>query len=146
MPTGSLQAIWIKRAKGGPMDPAQSAEMIAGRGLAGNANQGGRRQVTIVEAEVWEAVMRRMGSDLPPGSRRANLLISGVPLIDSRKRVLRIGPCRVRIWGETKPCEQMEALLPHLRLEMYDDWQGGAFGEVLDDGVIQVGDPVSWEE
>jgi hypothetical protein len=29
---------------------------------------------------------------------------------------------------------------------MYDDWAGGAFGEVLDDGEIVVGDPVRWLE
>jgi hypothetical protein len=29
---------------------------------------------------------------------------------------------------------------------MYPDWQGGAFGEVLDDGEIAVGDAVWWQE
>jgi MOSC domain-containing protein YiiM len=29
---------------------------------------------------------------------------------------------------------------------MLDGWGGGAFGEILDDGTIRVGDPVSFEE
>jgi MOSC domain-containing protein YiiM len=29
---------------------------------------------------------------------------------------------------------------------MRANWGGGAFGEVLDDGEIAVGDPVTWDE
>ncbi len=54
--SGTLERIWIKRMKGGPMDPRDRATLVAGRGLAGNANQGGKRQVTILSKEVWEQV------------------------------------------------------------------------------------------
>jgi hypothetical protein len=46
-----LERIWIKRMKLGPMDPAERATLVAGRGIVGNANQGGKRQVTIVSRE-----------------------------------------------------------------------------------------------
>ena len=46
--TGHLRAIWIKRMKRGPMDPRETATLVPGRGLVGNANQGGRRQVTLI--------------------------------------------------------------------------------------------------
>ena len=46
---GRLEAIWIKRAKRGVMDPVSRATLVADRGITGNANQGGRRQVTIIE-------------------------------------------------------------------------------------------------
>ena len=140
-----LEAIWIKRVRRGPMDPAASAELRAGSGIVGNANRGGRRQVAIIEREVWDSVMRDVGGSLPPSSRRANLMVSGVSLAHMRGRILRIGECRIRILGETKPCERMEEQLPGLRDAMYPDWRGGAFGEVLDDGTIEVGDPVAWE-
>ena len=139
-----LEAIWIKRVRRGPMDPVESAELRAGAGILGNANQGGRRQVTIIEREVWSAVMSEVGGELSPSKRRANLMVSGVALAGTRGRILRIGSCRIRILGETKPCEQMEALIPGLREVMYPDWRGGAFGEVLDDSVITVGDTVEW--
>lgn len=143
---GELKAIWLKRAKGGPMDPVAEAGLKAGRGLVGNANQGGKRQVTIINQAVWEETTARLGVDLDPAERRANLMVSpDIDLTDSRGKVLRVGPVRIRIYGETKPCEQMDAAAPGLREMLYDDWGGGAFGEVLDDGPITVGDRVEWE-
>ena len=144
--TGRLEAIWIKRMKRGPMDFVEQAVMQAGEGLVGNANQGGRRQVTILEREVWAELMTEVAGALPPSARRANLLIRGLSLYRSAKRILRIGSCRIRILGETRPCERMEEAWPGLQAAMSRAWTGGAFGEVLDDGEILVGDPVCWEE
>ena len=48
---GVLQAIWIKPAHREPMDPASKATLVAGLGLIGNANQGGKRQVTLAAYE-----------------------------------------------------------------------------------------------
>jgi MOSC domain-containing protein YiiM len=142
---GRLEAIWIKRFRRGPMDPQATATLVAGQGVSGNANRGGRRQVTIIEREVWERHMAVLGADADPSARRANLMISGCPLIESRGRTLAIGPCRLRIAGETKPCERMDEAVPGLREVMWGDWGGGAFAEVLVGGVIAVGDVVAWE-
>lgn len=142
---GRLEAIWIKRSHRGPMDPVEAATLVAGRGLAGNADQGGRRQVTVIEREAWETMMGELGADLDPAARRANLLVSGVSLRDSRGRILRVGGCRVRLLGETRPCERMDEALDGLRRVMAQPWRGGAFGELLDDGTIRVGDPVLLE-
>ena len=143
---GRLEAIWIKRMKRGPMDSVEQAVMQMGEGLVGNANQGGRRQVTILEREIWAELMTEVNATLPPSARRANLLIGGLNLYRSAKRVLRIGSCRIRILGETRPCERMEEAWPGLQAAMSRAWTGGAFGEVLDDGEILVGDPVCWED
>jgi MOSC domain-containing protein YiiM len=137
---GQLEAIWLKRMKGGPMDSVERAALKAHQGLIGNANQGGKRQVTLIEQEVWQSLMEQFGASLDPSARRANLLLSGIRLADSRKRVLQIGGCRICIWGETKPCGHLEDVCPGL------NWAGGAFGEILDDGEISVGDPVRWLE
>jgi MOSC domain-containing protein YiiM len=141
---GTLAAIWIKRNKRGPMDAALEAELVAGRGIAGNANQGGRRQVTIIEQEVWAAMMRELGADVPSAGRRANLVLRGLPLLNSRGRELAVGACRLRILGETKPCERMDEAVPGLRRLMFPDWRGGGFAEVLVGGRIEVGDTAAW--
>jgi MOSC domain-containing protein YiiM len=142
--SGRLESIWIKRFKRGPMDATAEATLAAGRGLIGNANQGGKRQVTIICREAWEAVERELGESVAPETRRANLLVSGVDLAETRGRVLRIGVCRVRVYGETKPCWQMEEAHPGLQSALRPDWRGGVFAEVLDDGQIAVGDQIEW--
>jgi MOSC domain-containing protein YiiM len=146
MNNGTVQAIWIKRMKRGPMDAVDAAKLIAGRGLQGNANQGGRRQVTIIAQERWQELMQQLNAELSPSARRANLMVNGIVLENSRGRVLRVGDCRIRIFGETRPCERMDEALEGLREAMKASWGGGAFGEVLDDGKIHIGDSVSWEE
>jgi len=146
MTEGKLLTIWIKRMKLGPMDKVDEAQVIAGRGIVGNADQGGRRQVTIIEQERWEQLMRQLGTSLPASVRRANLMIGGISLIGSRGRILRIGECQIRIFGETKPCERMDEAYLGLREAMVKDWGGGAFGEVINDCQIRVGDQVFWEK
>lgn len=143
---GRLDAIWRKRAHRGPMDPLNETTLEAGKGITGDANSGGRRQVTIIERERWDGHMAALGAKLDPSTRRANLMVSGIPLANSRGRVLRVGPTRIRIFGETKPCEQMEEALPGLRRVMYDNWGGGAFGEVIEGGPIAIGDHVAWDD
>jgi len=144
--SGFLEAMWIKRAHRGPMDPISTGTLVAGRGLVGNADQGRRRQVTIIEQEVWQRLMRELGASVPPSARRANLMVSGIRLAETRDRIIRIGSSRLRIAGETRPCERMDEALPGLRTALGIDWAGGVFAELLDDGMIAVGDVVAWEE
>lgn len=124
------------------MDPVASVEVVAGQGLVGNANQGGRRQVTLMEEELWQGAMEEMESQLPPWIRRANLMVSGVSLKKRRGDVLEIGSCRLQIMGETKPCERMDEALSGLKKALYREWRGGVFATVLSGGTLRVGDPV----
>ena len=122
---GRLEAIWVKRSRRGPMDSASHATLRAGQGIEGNADQGGRRQVTIIEQRAWDAAIEQVGVAVEPIARRANLLISGLALAGSRGRTLRIGDCELRINGEVKPCERMDEPQPGLRAALAPAWRGG---------------------
>ena len=141
---GRIEAIWLKRARGGPMDPVDRAELVADQGIVGNANQGGWRQVTVISSEAWAAAEEDLGSRVDPSARRANVLVTGIDLEETRDRVLRLGACRVQVRGETRPCHQMDEACDGLRQALDPNWRGGAFGVVLDDGEVAVGDAVTW--
>src|SRR4051812_33061112 len=116
---GEIVAIWIKPAKRLPMRRVDAAELVVGRGIAGNANQGGRRQVTIIDEESWRQATEELGMDVDPSARRANIMIRGLDLEGTSGRKLVIGGCVIDIGGENPPCRQMKemqkALKPHWR-------------------------------
>lgn len=143
---GRLEAIWSKRAHRGVMDGLSTATLVAGRGVDGSVGRSTRRQVTLLDREQWERATAPLGRAVDPIVRRANLLLSGIPLLETRGRTLRIGQTLLRIGGETTPCERMEEAVPGLQEALRADWGGGAFAQVLVGGEVRVGDAVSWEE
>lgn len=142
---GRIEALWLKRAHRGVMDGVDDARFIEGQGIEDDANFGrSKRQVTIIEKEVFDA----FAADLPdaePSMRRANVMVSGIRLEESRGRILHLGEVRIRIIGETRPCERMDAQVPGLTAALDPDWNGGAYGVVLDDGTVRVGDEAKLE-
>ena len=143
-PTGRVVALWVKRSKSGPMDPVTAAELVVARGIRGNANQGGRRQVTLLDARRWREAEIELGSDVDPRFRRANVFTEGIDYRQTRGRVLQLGACRVRVLGETRPCTLMDEMFPGLQRALDPDWRGGAFAEILEGGSLRVGDAVEW--
>jgi MOSC domain-containing protein YiiM len=141
---GRLERIWVKRAHRGNMDPASAGILDAEKGLRDSANYGGRRQVTIISAERWAEIEDDLEVEIDPSARRANLLVTGIDLENSRDRVLRVGPCLLRIGGETRPCERMDEAHEGLQEAMKPRWGGGAWAIVVEGGPIAVGDEVAW--
>ena len=156
---GRLEAIWIKRAHKGPMDAVSEAELVEGQGLKNNADQGGRRQVTILSKERWEEAIAGLGdgksgeeshgeSDaagfaVDPKDRRANLFVSGLDLQETRGWTLAVGGHRMVIAGETRPCAFMDDICDGLQDALRPNWGGGAYAQVLDGGAISIGDEVT---
>jgi MOSC domain-containing protein YiiM len=143
---GRVEAIWVKRAHRAPMKEVTEAVMVPGKGIEGDVNTSRRRQVTIIEREIWDALMKDLGADASPAGRRANFMVSGVKLAETRGKILKVGGVRLAIGGETTPCERMDEYLDGLRAAMKPNWGGGAFAQVLDDGVVTIGDAVEFED
>jgi len=142
---GRVEAIWLKRAHRGPMDPASQATLIEGQGLEGNVDRSRRRQVSLIEHEAWTRCLAEVQATADPARRRANILLRGISLAHTRGRVLVIGATRLMIGGELTPCERMEEVAPGLQAAMRPEWRGGVFAQVLTGGVIRIGDTAAWD-
>jgi len=142
---GRVEELWIKPVRKGPMDPTQSATFVANEGIVGNANQGGNRQVTVIEKEVLDRIRGQLPTAAPI-MRRANVMVSGIRLRETRDHILDLGGVRLLLQGETRPCSRMDEQCEGLTAALDPDWNAGAYGIVLDDGVVRVGDAASLAE
>jgi MOSC domain-containing protein YiiM len=111
----------------------------------------GRRQISLIEAECWEAALAELqpapDHDLPWHVRRANLLVQGVRLPREAGRIIAIGKSlRIETTCECDPCSRMDEIHPGLKLALMLDWRGGVLGRVISDGDIAIGDEVRIEE
>jgi MOSC domain-containing protein YiiM len=113
--------------------------------MVGDVNHAAARPITVIEGDAWDRALAVLGDTVDPAARRANLMVRGVSLEDSRGKVLRIGACRIRFRGETRPCHVMDEAREGLRTALADEWRGGAYGDVIEGGPVAVGDPVAWE-
>ena len=127
------------------MDSVPEASLVPGQGVQGSVGRSRRRQVTLLAREAWESATAALVHDPGPACRRANILVSGIDLAQTRGRVLLIGSCRIAIGGELTPCERMDEAAPGLREALRTEWRGGVFGQVLDGGTVSIGDSVRWE-
>lgn len=142
---GLLLAIARAPVKRGALLPISEAVIGVANGVAGDA-RGVRagRQVTVVFRESWEAACRDLGVELPWTTRRANLLVEGVPVPREGRRLV-IGDAVLEVTQETQPCQVMEAAHRGLRAALTPEWRGGVCCRVLKGGAIRIGDRVDVE-
>jgi len=137
-----LARIFLRPSSRTPTREVQAAEAEVGTGLRDDHAGGGKRQVTLLSLEAWERACAELGQELCPSSRRANLVLRGLDLSDSRGRRVRIGGALLEIAGETKPCELLDDVRLGLSAVLQSAWRGGAYARVLEAGPLRVGDEV----
>lgn len=138
-----LVGIAVKTEHGGPLEPADEAEITVAEGIVGNVPQSSYRRVTLLSRERWEEATRELGVNLPWHIRRANLLVEGLRLEELKGRLIRIGEVELNVNGETKPCSVMDDACYGLQAALQPDWRAGAYAAVQKGGIIRAGDPVT---
>jgi len=142
--SGRVTRIFLRPSARTPVKQVERAVAYPGAGLEGDHAGGGNRQVTLIGEEAWRAACKDLGKpELSPGLRRANLVVEGVDLQAAIGSVLRIGPVRIRVIAETRPCRLMDDAAPGLQKALDPDCRGGVYGRVIEGGPITVGDAVS---
>jgi MOSC domain-containing protein YiiM len=144
-------AIFIGPDPGGPMRPAGAVRAVPGKGLEGDRywqggpgeprKRGPDREVTLIEAEAIEALARDEGVAFDPSESRRNLVTRGVALNHLVGREFRVGAARLKGLRLCEPCSHLEEMTREgVRLGLLH--RGGLRAQVLDEGVVRVGDAV----
>ncbi len=150
--TGQLEHIHITAERSGAMRPLDEARLVAGKGIGGDRyfvgtgtysmKPGPDRQVTLIERETLEALVRDHGIELAPEQHRRNLTVSGVALNHLVGRRFRVGPVLLETVRLNAPCKYLEKMtgkavyLPLLN-------RSGLNCRVIEGGTIRPGDPIS---
>jgi MOSC domain-containing protein YiiM len=145
MSIGRLVGIARRGRRREPMQEIAEALVSEPAGLAGDFKGAKypRRQITVLAREAWLAAAADAGDPaLPWTVRRANLLVEGVELPRAKGGIVRIGPVRLKVTGQTYPCVRMEEARAGLLKALAGDWRGGVTCRVLAGGQIELGDPV----
>lgn len=154
MSTGRVCGIYTAPAEGAPMVGHDTIEAFAGKGLSGDryAIEAGtysglrledaQRAVTLIERESLDHLEQEHGIVLDPIQTRRNLLVEGVALNDLIGVEFTVGGVPLRGVDLAHPCSYLQDLTQDGVLRGLQD-RGGLRCEILADGVISVGDPVT---
>jgi MOSC domain-containing protein YiiM len=137
--------LWTRAAAGALPADRPGLEIVAGKGVAGDHTYGGKRHVTLIFEDDWNAAAAELGRAVDPVGRRANVMLSGGDGQRLVGRTVRIGPVRLSIHGITRPCEVMERAAPGLKAALAPDGRAGVWGTVLDGGQLKPGDVLTVE-
>jgi MOSC domain-containing protein YiiM len=134
---GRLEWIGLRPARREPVEAVAEAE-IGEHGLLGDHAPGGRRAVTLIQAEHLAVVAALTGAPVSPDALRRNLVVSGLNLAALRHRRLRIGAATVEITGPCPPCSRMEEALGTGGYNAVRG-HGGWYAAVVGRGALRVG-------
>jgi MOSC domain-containing protein YiiM len=138
--------IGVRPARHAALQALDAVDAIAGRGLAGDRYaSGGKRAVTLIQAEHLDALGGLLGTRPDPGTLRRNIVVAGINLLALRKQRFRVGAALLEGTGTCDPCSRMEeALGPGGWNAMRG--HGGITATIVASGTIRVGDPVRVDE
>ena len=128
------------------MEPVKQVAISLAAGVQGDARgKPGKRQVTVLSADVWSEVCSSLGVELDWSMRRANLLVDGIRFsVQDVGRRLAVGGTVLEVRCECDPCHRMDQVHPGLRKALEPEWRGGVCCTVVKEGVVQIGDAVDW--
>ena len=144
--TGTIEAIFVAGDAGEPAQARESVRALAGHGLEGDRHVAGTgtfpsglpgSALTLIEAEVCESFAPALSAT----EHRRNVVTRGIDLNALVGHEFLLGAVRCRGMRLCEPCMVLEryATRPLLRPLVH---RGGLRADIVEDGVLKVGDDV----
>ncbi len=112
--SGQVEWMGIRPGKHQKMEPRQVLDAQTGVGLVGDryAKQGGKRQVTLIQAEHLDALASMLDvAQVKPEILRRNIVVRGLNLLALKDKQFQIGEAVFEFSGLCHPCSRMEEAL-----------------------------------
>jgi MOSC domain-containing protein YiiM len=146
--SGQVEAIFVAAERGELPAPIDRVRAYAGRGLEGNryywaeGNAPPGRAVTLIAAEAVDAVAQDGDVSIEPAATRRNVLTRGIDVNELVGKRFRIGDVECEGVELCEPCAHLESMTQPGMITAFVH-RGGLNANVLTDGEIRVGDPVT---
>jgi MOSC domain-containing protein YiiM len=142
---GVVEWIGLRPSRREVLRAVANADATIGHGLVGDhySNRGGKRQVTLIQAEHLQAIASMLDvRAVDPGSLRRNLVICGINLLALKDKQFQVGDAILEYSGLCHPCSRMESALGPGGYNALRG-HGGITARVLRGGTIRVGNPLT---
>jgi MOSC domain-containing protein YiiM len=148
---GVVAALMIGPEREKPMVSVPEVRAIAGCGIEGDrycreegtfSKKSPSNQMTLIEMEALDAVAQEYGFAIAAEESRRNVLTCGMALNHLVGREFMIGGVRLRGLRLCEPCSHLEKLTGKQMIKALRH-RGGLRAEILNDGMIKVGDIIT---
>ena len=139
-------SIHVVRKQNAAAEPCNHVTVRSNFGIAGDYRSDKFQigQITLVEAEIINAMSRKLGYDIPDGASRRQIMVKGITLNELIGRNLRMGQILVRVEDKCNPCKNMETRIgPGAKDAM--NGKGGIRCRIIEGGELHVGDKITVE-
>lgn len=140
--TGKVEWVGVRPQRRAALEAVLQVQALAG-GLEGDHySSGGKRSVSLIQAEHLPAIASFLGRDMvAPEDLRRNLVISSVNLLGLRHRQFKIGEALFEGSGLCAPCSRMEETLGTGGYAAVRG-HGGIVAQIIEPGFVKIGDSV----
>lgn len=149
MTTAHVEWIGISPGNRRPIELRSEVTVSVGTGIEGDYHSkkkpGGKRQVTLIQAENFPKIAEKTGRDsVSLELFRRNIVVRGIDLVSLIGHRFRIGEALLEGTGHCTPCSRMDENLGEGgRLAM--SGIGGLTATVIESGRIRIGDSIKTE-
>lgn len=149
---GVVEDIFVSPEGSAGISRVPEVGAVAGAGLTGDRyarrtghwSGGDECQLTLIEGEALDAIMRETGLDVRDGQHRRNVVTRGVRLDDLAGTRFRVGEALLAYERPRPPCRHVEQLSERGLLKALTG-RGGICVQVLEGGLLEIGASIDLE-